>query len=285
MVLTSSSLARARPRIGGKGWRGDASSMIVPCFAVAPIAASTDEMVADVSKEARTPSPPVDGAQLLRDRALGRVDHLGPEAVRDVSAGLGRLDHPGLDAPEAKGEIDPDPDRPTPEHGGGASAAQAAAGDGVPGDRQWLGQRGAQLAHPLGDRMDHLLRHHRELGQTAAAGGQAVEGENVAEVAVAGPAPPAGPAGPQRLHCDERARRHAGDARSDLDDRATDLMAEHDRCGDAGQRVRLGRNRALGVEDLVKVGPAQPVVGDPKLHLTGWTIGSSMSCTRRSPTP
>ena len=102
----------------------------------------------------------------------------------------------------------------------------------------WLHQCGLVVGKTVGNLVDELVSESRVLGKATALAREAVEAEIRAEVGLAGLARRAGIVADDRLHDNTVAGLDVGDAGTDLDHLAGELVAHDDRRGLARHRMR-----------------------------------------------
>ena len=132
------------------------------------------------------------------------------------------------------------------------------------GHRHRFDQRTQLQRHVVRQLVQHVGGHHGVLGH-AAVGHQAVEGDLLADVVVAGAARRAVPALVDRLDGHPVALGETRDTVADGGDGAGEFVADGQRHLLAGQRMRFGRHEDRPRVVLVQIGAANPV--EPHLYL------------------
>src|SRR4051812_2795434 len=118
--------------------------------------------------------------------------------------------------------------------------------------------------------MHHAACHHRVLGQTTSARGVSVKGHLRAVVVGAGPTLWTRLAGHDRLNGDELARAYVIDARADVDDGASHLVAQYDGGLHSSQWMSVSEWDHLSASIVfVKVATADSGGGDLYFDLAG----------------
>src|SRR5688500_16844026 len=117
--------------------------------------------------------------------------------------------------------------------------------------------------------MRHRSAHDGVFGEPAARAVVAVKGEQPAVVVVAASAIETVTAGLHRLDRHAVAELEILDAVTERHDRPAELVTEDHRVLHAGERVRLGSGRHRPCVVLVQIAPADPVVVNAELYVSG----------------